>query len=75
MKKKAKHKVACLRQYLIDAIVGCSDVPLPPSFWPPKVEKPVAVAAVVSPSKSVKEEKKVPPKTAEKPKASSEKKG
>jgi len=39
--KKAKHKVACLRQYLIDAIVGFDDVPLPTSFWPPKVDKPI----------------------------------
>jgi len=57
--RKAKHKVACLRQYLIDAIVGFDDVPLPPSFWPPRIEKPVPVAAppasdsmVTSPSKS-----------------------
>jgi len=46
--KKARHKVTCLRQYLIDAIVSCNDVPLPPSFWPPKTEKP-ATATIAKP--------------------------
>jgi len=78
--KKAKHKVICLRQYLIDAIVACDDVHLPPSFWPPKVEKPPAAASAVTPavtpaktSKEPSRQKTEPPKT-EKPKSSTEKK-
>jgi len=75
--KKAKHKVTCLRQYLIDAIVACDDVHLPASFWPPKVDKPTPAAAVASPSKPTPSHTKEssstkkaaePPKAAEKPK-------
>jgi len=72
-KKKAKHKVTCLRQYLIDAIVACDDVHLPPAFWPPKIEKPPPPAAVVSPAKTkepTRQKTEPPPKTAEKPKSS-----
>jgi len=71
--KKAKHKVTCLRQYLIDAIVACDDVHLPPAFWPPKIEKPPPPAAVVSPAKTkepTRQKTEPPPKTAEKPKSS-----
>jgi len=76
--KKAKHKVTCLRQYLIDAIVACDDVHLPPAFWPPKVEKPpAAAAAVVSPTKGstttkepTRSGKTDPPPKTEKPKSS-----
>jgi len=87
--KKARHKVTCLRQYLIDAIVSCNDVPLPPSFWPPKSEKPATVTPAkpkevqtreasnpkdATPKEPAKETpKKEPPKAADKPKTSEKK--
>jgi len=38
---KAKKKVICLRQHLIDAVIACSDVHLPEKFWPGPSAEPV----------------------------------
>jgi len=71
---KAKKKVICLRQHLIDAVIACTDVPLPASFWPPRTEEKVAPAAekpastTDSPAKAASGTKKTVPVPAEKKK-------
>jgi len=57
---KTKHKVSCLRQHIIDAIVGCPDVPLPAAFWTKPEPTPAAPEKAAKPEPAAKPERPEP---------------
>lgn len=62
---KTKHKVSCLRQHIIDAIVGCPDVPLPAAFWTKSEPAPAPAHTEKAPEKTSKPEPAAKPEKPE----------